>query len=259
MAAMTITRGVEHAGLARDAGDQPAAVVVVADRQDPAEEPQHHVVVEVRLLVGVLEGQLDRGVDQEPAENVEHPARCGDRGGSGEDEDGTEHQRQHDADVEHFVLGQCRHREAGHDDHEDEQVVDAQAVFRDVAGDELLTRRIRQEDEQPDREGRRKADVDEHPADGIFGGDGLLSTGDHRQVEDHDREQHHNGDHPNERRDYRKPRSTSGRHEATVRRSLPPSAWPGTDTAGMAAGPSVMTTVPREEYSPPRTSRTIVR
>src|ERR1700709_223521 len=50
-------------------------------------------------------------------------------------------------------------------------------------------------------------------------------------------------------------KTTSGRHEAAVRRSLPPVARPRAGTAGSAVEPSVLTTMPREEYSPPRTQK----
>ena len=91
-----------------DTGDELAAVVVVADRQDAAQEAQDGVLLEVGLVVLALDREPDRRVDEERAEDVEHPARRGDRRGAGEDEDRAQHQRQDDADVEHLVLRQAR-------------------------------------------------------------------------------------------------------------------------------------------------------
>ena len=62
--------GVSHPP-AVDPGDQPAAVVLVGDREQPAGEPDERVVLDVRVLVAVPE-QLDRRVDQQQPEEQEH-------------------------------------------------------------------------------------------------------------------------------------------------------------------------------------------
>ena len=110
--------------------------------------------------------------------------------------------RHDDADVEHLVHGQGRHGEPGHDDDEDEQVVDAQAVLGDVAGDELAARRPRPEDEQPDREQRPRARRRRAPRGRLPHRHRGLAAGDDDQVE-------HDDGHEAERRSAIQ---TSGRH-----------------------------------------------
>ena len=53
------------------------------------------------------------------------------------DEDAAEDQRQDDADQQGELLQLPRHLQLGHDDDEDEQVVDRQAVLGQPAGEEL--------------------------------------------------------------------------------------------------------------------------
>ncbi|CAA9224239.1 MAG: hypothetical protein AVDCRST_MAG41-657, partial [uncultured Corynebacteriales bacterium] len=47
-------------------------------------------------------------------------------------EQAAQHQRGQDAEQQHLVLVDRRHPERRHDDHEDEEVVDGEAVFGDV-------------------------------------------------------------------------------------------------------------------------------
>jgi hypothetical protein len=189
----------------------------------PAHAAQDGVLLEVGLVVLTLERQPDRGVDQERAEDVEHPARGGDRGGTGQDEDRPQQHRDDDADVEHLVLGQRRNGEPGHDDDEDEQVVDAEAVLRDVAGHELRPGgAARTEQEQGGREQPGQTDVEEHPAGGVLDRHGVFAAGDHGQVEGDDREQTDDGDDPHvggHSRDHDDPPDDD---KGRVRRSLPP-------------------------------------
>jgi hypothetical protein len=204
----------------------------VRQRQDPAQAAQYGVLLEVGFVVVALERQPDRGVDQERAEEVEHPARGRDRRGAGQDEHRPQHHRHHDADVEHLVLRERRHREPRHDDDEDEQVVNAEAVLRDVPGDELPTARTRTEDEQPDREQGRQPDVEQHPAGRVLDRDGVVAPGDHDQVERDDHEQTGDRQDPDGRGHHGHHGRTSGRlrtagPEVSSVRDAPEPAAPG--------------------------------
>ena len=112
-----------------------------------AGEP-HHEVVRVVVVVGVAD-QADGGVEQERAEDVEHPGELVDRHRAERDEDAAEDQRQDDADQERLLLILLGHVEAGHDDQEDEQVVDRQAVLGEPAGEELDTELAAVEEDTP--------------------------------------------------------------------------------------------------------------
>ena len=67
-----------------------------------AGEP-HHEVLGVVVVVGVAD-QLDRGVHQERAEDVEDPGELVDRHRAERDEDAAEDQRQDDADQQRLLL-----------------------------------------------------------------------------------------------------------------------------------------------------------
>ena len=62
------------------------------------------VVVVVDLLVLVVAGDLHRGVEQERAEDVQHPLEVLDQRDAGEDEDGAQHEGAEDAPEEHPEL-----------------------------------------------------------------------------------------------------------------------------------------------------------
>src|SRR5690606_1783542 len=123
-------------------GDQPAAVlhggqaalaVPGAHRQDPAAEPDHGVLLELRAVV-VAADQLDAGVEQEQPEDVEDPDEGADQHRADRDEPGPHQQRQNDADHEHLLLVDPRYREPAHDQQEDEQVVHREAVLGEPPG-----------------------------------------------------------------------------------------------------------------------------
>ena len=123
------------------------------------------------------------------------------------DEDAAEDQRQDDADHQRELLQLPRHLQAAHDDDEDEQVVDRQAVLGQPAGEELA--RVARTGDGPDRRGRtgspaRRRRRSKMPASFIDGSCGrrpmmkmsTASIGDHHddgddpgvQVDVHERE-----------------------------------------------------------------------
>ena len=118
---------------------------------DPLEQP---VLLVVLLAELALRRQLDRRVDEEGAEDVEDPAEVLDRGGAKSDEDPAHDQRQDDAHEQGCLLVHPRHLELRHDDDEDEQVVDGEAVLRQPAGVELA-RVLRAGEERAPRSRRR--------------------------------------------------------------------------------------------------------
>ena len=130
----------QHRGddpLAVDPGDELDAVPLLGGREPPLDPLQQPVLLEVLLVRLALGGQLDGGVDEEGAEEVEDPAEVLDRRRADGDEDPAHHQGQDDADQQGRLLQRPGHREPRHDDDEDEQVVDRQAVLREPAGVEL--------------------------------------------------------------------------------------------------------------------------
>jgi hypothetical protein len=134
------------------------------------QHPLHELDELVRLALGLLvvaRRELDGGEHEERAEQEEHPDEALDGRRADRDEDAAQDQREHDAEQEHLVLVRRRHREARHDDHEDEQVVDRQRVLRDVAGEELPRVVTAGDHADADAEGDRQRDVEDHPAGGL--------------------------------------------------------------------------------------------
>jgi hypothetical protein len=83
-------------------------------------------------------GHLDASIDEEEAEEIEHPVEPRDDAHADEDEDRAHHDRADDAPEEHAVLEARLDLEVGEHEDEDEDVVHAQAQLDEVAGEELL-------------------------------------------------------------------------------------------------------------------------
>ena len=131
-------------------------------------------------------GQLDRGVDEEEPEDVEDPAEVVDRRRTDRDEDPAHHQGEHDADQERLLLQLLRYAEPGHDDQEDEQVVDRERVLGQPAGEELGAVAVARDRPHADAEGDRHPDVHaERDADLLAGGL-VRAAADHDDVEEQD-------------------------------------------------------------------------
>ena len=119
-----------------DGGAQLDAVVGLGDA-DALAQPSNQLVLGFFFLVAASHRLVNGGVNEERAKDVENPGEAGNEGGAQEDKDGAQHERHDHADHEHFLLHLWRHREAGHDDHEHKEVVDAQAVLGEPAGIKL--------------------------------------------------------------------------------------------------------------------------
>ena len=136
------------------------AVPLVGGREAPLDPLQEAVLLELVVVAVALAGQLDRRVDEERAEEVEDPGELVDRRRADRDEDAAQHERDDDADHQRRLLELLRHAELGHDDEEDEEVVDRERVLgqpaRVVLGGELRTGEV----PDPEAEQDRQPDVD---------------------------------------------------------------------------------------------------
>jgi hypothetical protein len=170
------------------------ALPAVGHRQPLAGEPDDRVVA-VGLVV-VVADQLVRGEHQERAEDVEHPREVVDRGGAERDEDAAEDQGQDDAHHQRFLLVLPRHREAGHDDDEDEQVVDRQAVLGQPAGEELHAVVVPVVGPRPDAERDRQPHVHRQRRGALLERRLVRVARDHHDVEQQHSDGHRDGDRP---------------------------------------------------------------
>ena len=203
----------------------PVGVVLLRRRQDLAGEPEDGVLLVVLVAaVPAAAGLHPGGVDEDRAEEVEDPAEVLDRRGADEDEDGPQHERERDAEQQHLLLQLPRHGEGRHDQHEDEEVVDRQALLGDVAREVLagVLGPGEPQDEQAEDDG--DADVDRRPDRGLTQGRRVRRAHVPDEIEDQ---------HPDDRGDRESPDEERDIHTATslrllaisqYRRSLPPQA-----------------------------------
>jgi len=126
-------------------------------REQAAGQLERAVLVELLVVARARLHLGPRRVEQERPEDVEDPAEVLDERRAQEDEDGPQDERDRDADQQDLLLVQPRHAEARHDEDEDEEVVDRQALLGDVAGEVLAA--VRRAPHGPD-------DAAEHDRDG---------------------------------------------------------------------------------------------
>ena len=107
-------------------------------------------------------GDLDRRVQQEGAEDVEHPVEGLDQGHTGEDEDGAQDEGAEDAPEQHPELVLGRYGEVREDHRPHEDVVDGEALLDQVAGQVLTGGRPSERPGDDPAEG--EADGDPHRA-----------------------------------------------------------------------------------------------
>lgn len=134
---------------------------------------QEAVLLELFLLLvpaGLLD-ELPGGPDEERPEDVEDPGEVGDDRRAGADEHGPQDEGYEHAHHQHPLLVGGGHRELAHDQDEDEEVVDAQRLLGDVAGEELARRLSAAEEQQAQTEQSREDHPDDRPGTGLSEGD----------------------------------------------------------------------------------------
>ena len=178
---------------------EPVALVGVADREvaphEGHEAPVGGVVVVAGERLTVGEHQ------QQGAEEVEDPREVRDEAGPDRDERPAQDEGDDDPDHQHLLLVDLRHREARHQQQEDEQVVDREGLLGEVPGEVLAAVRPARHGAQAYAEQQRETDVERRPARG-FADRGLVGLS-HVGVElvHEERNGHREGDDPDERSD----------------------------------------------------------
>jgi hypothetical protein len=117
-------------------GEHPSAGVVVGEGQHPARRTDDRVVLDVGVPVAMAK-ELDRGREEQRAEDREHEREARDEDGPERDEDRPHDQGDEDAEGQDALLVPGRHREGGQDHDEHEEVVDGEALLDEVAGEVL--------------------------------------------------------------------------------------------------------------------------
>src|SRR5512139_1892842 len=111
------------------------------DREVAAREAHHGVVLDVNRLLFLLERDLDAGVNEKNAEEVEDPFETVNQGRADPDDRATHDEGTEDSPEEHTMLRGRRYAKHREDQDEYEEIVDAQRILDDVTGEELESRR----------------------------------------------------------------------------------------------------------------------
>ena len=158
------------------------AAIFFGDAKMRAGETKNRIALEVRSLIAFPE-HVDSAEEQEQAENGKNPVEARDEDGAGGDHEATSEECAKNAPGEDAVLYAIINLEGAEDDEEDEQIVDAQSFFDDVAGEEfhaaLATKPV--PDEKAERES--EGDPDGTPEGGFASLDLVGFAMEHTQIE----------------------------------------------------------------------------
>src|SRR5207253_5044209 len=99
--------------------------------------PPRSTLFPYTTLFRSMEGDLDRGVDEDRAEDEQHPAEAVDQGHARQDQRAAQDERAQHAPEKDAVLELPWDGEALEQQDEHEQVVDGKAFFQQVPGEEL--------------------------------------------------------------------------------------------------------------------------
>jgi len=152
-------RGVE---LAVFTHEEALAVIGLADRHQALEQAHHRVFLRFDFLVA-LKQHLDSGYDEEAAENVDHPVKGAEQRGAGGDEDRAQDQSAQNAPEQDPVLKLRRCVEVLKDHQEDKQVVHAEGLFDQVAGEKFQGFLLAPGKVDPEIENQRQRDPYDAP------------------------------------------------------------------------------------------------
>ena len=166
--------------------DTQLVAVVFVDDVDPLPQEPDEAVLAVPLVFGA-EGLTVGDDEEEDAEDEEDFDEGADDRRTREDEDAAEDDGDDDAHHEHFLLVLPRYREAAHDDDEDEQIVDAQRVLEQPAGEEFAAMLSIADGEERTCEDQSQGDVEGDPDARFPHRRGVWSFDDQKEVEDEDR------------------------------------------------------------------------
>ena len=114
--------------------EEPRFVVRLGDRKEAGEQPHQRVPVRLDFLIA-LHRHTHTGNHQKGAEDVKNPVEVMDQRDAHGDHGGTHDQGAQDAPEQHLVLVQAGYAKVGEDKQKNEQVVDAEGLFEQVAGE----------------------------------------------------------------------------------------------------------------------------
>src|SRR5690348_13957761 len=148
-------------------------------------------------IFAMLPHQSNATVNQDCAEDVHDPVKALEQRDTGKDKRGAHDDRAHHAPRQHSALMLLRYREVAEDQKEDEQVVDAERLLDDVAGEKLqgqlgvrprgMRHQMMPEEVDQDSERAGQSDPKSRPAQRFAKSDDMTLALEYAQVE----RQHH--------------------------------------------------------------------
>ena len=170
---------VDHNQDQREGREHPVAVhfdgkfllvVLGCDAHPASAKAENEVALEIDLFA-VTDEHADTGDEEKRAEEVENPVEALHQRDPEPDHGAAHEERADDSPHQHAMLILPAHLEVGKNENEDEDVVDAERIFDDVAGEEI--ERCLRPFQVPDEEikAERKEDPDEAPDGGFANAD----------------------------------------------------------------------------------------
>ena len=137
-------------------------------------------------------------IQQDDAEDVEHPGPGIDQRGTGKDEAGTGNQGKDNAEEQHLLLVLTRHLETGHNNQEHKQVINAQRFFSDVPGKVLTTHGGTAKGKHHNAEDHSQANIDGGPNGRFLQRRNMRLANMEEVVKGQKGQNNHNGNAPNQ-------------------------------------------------------------
>lgn len=133
---------------------------------EAVKEPHHRTAFQLHIPFALGEN-LQLGKDQKAAKHKDDPMECLEQRHPGDDKHGPQDERAHDAPEQDPVLKRGGHRAVRDNHHNDEDVINAEGLFNQVARQEFKRQLSTKSEGDPHIETQRKGDPDRGPNRGF--------------------------------------------------------------------------------------------
>ena len=154
--------GVEARVLLRFADEEFAALVIARHGDKAAQRLHQRILLGSTFCSPITRSRMPL-IDQQASEDVENPVKPGDQAHPGANKDAAQEQRAQNTPEQNAMLLLLRDREIIEDHEEDEEIIDAERNFQNIAGDELQRSLVPLPEIQDNREPSRQPNIQGAP------------------------------------------------------------------------------------------------
>src|SRR5581483_10468836 len=162
--------------------EEAGALIVRTHRQHATEQLHGRIFLRMHLQFRPLQ-HLHAREDKESTENVDDPVKGFQQHGPQQDERGAHDESAENAPEQRTMLRLRRNREVPEDEQEYEDVVDAERVLDQIAGQEFEAPLAPEGAHDPDVECSRERDPDDRPRQRLLSADGVRVAVEQPQIE----------------------------------------------------------------------------